>query len=201
MKAGTASFDTNNPLMTPIAIPASRPAAMLAGRPTFASMSRPLIIGQIASRPARDRSIPLMTMTNVIPTAHMPMIEDCLTTLSRFARSKKCGTWEPTATKPAAKIRRTNPCRATGGMPVINSKRPFASFRQVGLVVNHCARVDHLGESIGRLLAVEHLEEILHRDGAHFDRELSHRADDGALFHQVHRFLGAVYRQDLYAAA
>ena len=92
MKAGTVSFDTIRPLNRPMAIPASMPAATLAGRLTPASMRMPLIIGQNAKRPARDRSIPLMTMTNVIPTAQMPMIDDCLTTLSRFDRSRKCGT-------------------------------------------------------------------------------------------------------------
>ena len=89
MKAGTASVDTIRPLNRPSMIPASMPAAMLAGRLTPASIRMPLIMGQIARRPASDRSIPLMTMTNVIPTAQMPVMDDCLTTLSRFDRSRK----------------------------------------------------------------------------------------------------------------
>ena len=88
------------------------PAARLAGTLTPASMSMPLIIGQNASRPARDRSIPLMTMTNVIPTAQMPMMDDCLTTLRRFDRSRKCGTCEPRARKAATGISSANPRRA-----------------------------------------------------------------------------------------
>lgn len=112
MKAGTDSLDTMRPLNRPSMIPASMPRAMLAGRSIPASIRMPLIIGQNASRPARDRSIPLMTMTNVMPTAQMPVMDDCLTTLSRFDGSRKCGTCEPSARKAATGIRRNSPRRA-----------------------------------------------------------------------------------------
>src|ERR1700677_1007051 len=200
MKAGTASFDTIRPLNRPRMIPASMPTAMLAGRSIPASIRMPLIIGQNASRPARERSIPLMTMTNVIPTAQMPVIDDCLTTLSRFDRSRKCGTCEPNARKAAMGRRRNSPRRAAGWR-FTSSERPLASFSQVALVVDHSAGVDHLGDAVGGLLSSEHGDQVFNRDWAHFSWKLSHSSHNSALFHKIHRLLGSVDRQDLDAGA
>src|ERR1700722_3899649 len=200
MKAGTASLDTIRPLNRPRMIPASMPTAMLAGRSIPASIRIPLIIGQNASRPASDRSIPLMTMTNVIPTAQMPVMDDCLTTLSRFDGSRKCGTCEPSARKAATGIKRNSPRRAAGWR-FTSSERPLAGFSQVALVVDHGAGVDHLGDAVGGLRSAQDCEQILNRDWTHLAGELSHGPHDGALFHEVHRLLGSVDRQDLDAGA
>ena len=58
-----------------------------------------------------------------------------------------------------------------------------------------------LGMLSAAFLPSEHSQQIVHRDRAHFGRELGHGADDRALLHQVHRLLGAVHRQDLDAGA
>src|ERR1700691_3603512 len=200
MKAGIASLDTIRPLNRPRTIPASMPTAMLAGRSIPATIRMPLIIGQNASRPARERSIPLMTMTNVIPTAQMPVIDDCLTTLSRFDRSRKRGTCEPNARKAAMGRRRNSPRRAAGWR-FTSSERPLASFSQVALVVDHSAGVDHLGDAVGGLLSSEHGHQVFNRDWTHLARKLSHGTHNGALFYEVHRLLGPVDRQDLDASA
>src|SRR3984957_10487294 len=200
MKAGPASFDTIRPLNRPRMIPASMPTAMLARRALAASIRMPMIIGQNAKRPAKDRSIPLMTMTNVIPTAQTPVMDDCLTTLSRFDRSRKCGTCEPSARKAATGIRRNSPRRAAGWR-FTSSERPLASFSQVALVIDHGAGVDHLGDAVGGLFSAEHGEQVFNRDRAHFAWKLSHGSHNGALFHEIHRLLGSVDRQDLGAGA
>src|SRR5580704_2468639 len=193
MKAGTASLDTIRPLNRPRRTPVSMPTAMLAGRSIPASIRMPLIIGQNASRPARDRSIPLMTMTNVIPTAQMPVMDDCLTTLSRFDRSRKCGTCEPSSRKAATGIRRNSPRRAAGWR-FTSSEGPLASFSQVALVVDHSAGVDHFGDAVGGLLSSEHGEQVFNRDWTHLAGKLSHGPHNGALFYEIHRLLGSVDR-------
>jgi hypothetical protein len=80
-------------MMKPASSPARRPKASAAATPKAGGTPREISVAQVMpatpiTEPT-DRSIPPVSSTNVSPTAQMPMIDTCRSTLRRFAPVRK----------------------------------------------------------------------------------------------------------------
>src|SRR5580704_3814929 len=218
MKGGTSSFATIRPLNRPIPIPVVIPAMIEMTIGTPWSISRPLTMGQRAISPAIDRSMPRITMTMVMPTAQMPIIELWRTTFRRLAAVRKFGIRSPAAAK-AATPRRGNRIRPTRwpmhhrcfsrlriGPALIwhravqtlvwRSEHLFSRFVQVVFAVHHGPGVNDLRDAIPCGFLFNHCYEILHRKTPDLLRELCHSPVDLIRGKQVNRLVRAVDADD-----
>ena len=101
MNGLTPAYAVTAPFPHPTAVPTAIPtAAARAVAPTTPIVCRTgaLVSAAAAMTPASastdptDRSIPAVTMTNVMPSARMALIETCRRIVERFSREKNPGT-------------------------------------------------------------------------------------------------------------
>ena len=106
MKGITRRTTMKKALIAPMAMPAMSAMANPAGTGrSSARIAMPAISGARNITAPTERSIPPVSSTKVMPSAAIPMKEDCLTMLARLSGIRKAGACSPNHRSTAPKIR------------------------------------------------------------------------------------------------